>query len=216
MAQLELFNYFRSSAAYRVRIALNIKGLPYKYTAVHLLNQGGEQNHASYKQVNPMGEVPSINDNGFNLGQSMAIMWYLEDLKSEPPLFPTDSRGRVRVIELCEAVNSGIHPLQNLKVLQELEKRFAVDAATKENWCRFWIERGFTGLEKLMSRTAREYSFGSQLSAADCYLVPQMFNARRFNCDLSQFPTLCRVDENCRKLTPFQKADPMVQPDAPK
>ena len=215
MSKLDFFSYFRSSSAFRVRIALQLKKVPHNYHSVHLLNNGGEQRAEAYRQINPMGEVPAIHDNGFNLGQSMAILFYLDDCFPEPRLFPVEPKAKARVIELCEFINSGIQPLHNLIVQQELEKRYGVDSAGKEDWVHHWIQRGLATVERSLLKSAGTFSVGGQVSAVDCYLVPQYRAAQRFNTDLSAFPNVCRIAENCLKLEAFQKAEARNQPDTP-
>lgn len=216
MNNLKLYNYFRSSSAYRVRIALNLKGIPYDRVAVHLLNNGGEQNSAEYRAVNPMAQVPTLVDGNFNLGQSMAIINYIDDLHPQPKLFPINPKLRARVIQLCEIINSGIQPLQNLRVLQELEARFGADAAAKENWSQFWIHRGLEGLEKLLKTTAGQFCIDNEPSAVDCFLVPQIFVAKRNNLNLEPFPIITKINQNCLALKSFIDAHPDNQPDSPK
>lgn len=215
MNKLDFFGYFRSSSAFRVRIALNLKKVPHNYHAVHLINNGGEQRKEEYRKINPMGEVPGIHDNGFSLGQSMAILFYLDDKFPDPRLFPSDPQQKARVIELCEFINSGIQPLHNLIVQQELEKRYGVDSVGKEDWIQHWIRRGLTTVERTLVQTAGSFSVGGQVSAVDCYLVPQYRASQRFGMDLTSFPTVTRVAESCLKLEAFQKAEAKNQPDAP-
>lgn len=215
MSRLQSFSYFRSSAAFRVRIALHLKKVPHDYHAIHLLKNGGEQNQEEYRRLNPMGEVPAIAEDGFSLGQSMAILFYLDERYPEPLLFPREGQAKARVIQICEMINSGIHPLQNLKVLQELEKRYGVTQEGKESWVQYWIGRGFRSLETLLATTSGSYAFGGQVTAADLFVVPQIFTARRFKFDLSPFPIISRVGENCMKLEAFRKSEPGSQPDTP-
>lgn len=214
MANLKLYNYFRSSASYRVRIALNIKGLPFDYIPVHLVKNGGEQNQAAYRSLNPMMEVPTLVDGDFHLAQSMAIFFYLDDLHPQPRLFPSNPQRKARVIQICESINAGIQPLQNLKVLQELEKRYGADQAAKDSWVQLWVGRGFAGVEAMIADTAGTFALGGEVTAADCCIIPQVVTARRFNVDLSPYPTIRRVFENCTSLPAFQKADPTKQIDS--
>lgn len=215
MSRLQFYSYFRSSASFRVRIALHLKGIPHDYHAVHLLKDGGEQNQHAYRNVNPMGEVPSIVDGDFVLSQSMAILQYLDEKYPKPRLFPADLKSRCKVIQMCENINAGIQPLQNLKVFHELERRYGVDQAGKENWAQLWISKGFDGIEKSLEATAGTYAFGGEVSAADLYIVPQWFTSKRLNVDLSPYPIINRVTENCMKLEAFAKAEPSAQPDTP-
>ncbi len=216
MSRLQFYSYFRSSASFRVRIALNLKNVPYDYHAVHLLKDGGEQHQTAYRAVNPMGEVPSIVDGDFVLSQSMAILLYLDDKFPKPRLFPADPKTRARVVQFCENINSGIQPLQNLKVFHELEKRYGADQAGKESWAGLWINSGFASLEKQLATTAGTYAMGGDVTAVDLYIVPQVFTSRRLKVDLASYPIINRVTEACMQLEAFKKAEPSSQPDTPK
>jgi maleylacetoacetate isomerase len=215
MGRLQSYSYFRSSAAFRVRIALHLKQIPHDYHAVHLLKDGGRQNQAAYRDVNPMGEVPAIVDGDFNLAQSMAILFYLDDIRPKPELFPKEPRAKARVLQICENINCGMHPLQNLKVLQELERRFGAQQAAKDSWVQHWISLGFQSLEKILESTAGTYAFGGSITAADLFIVPQVFSARRFKCDLAPFPVIRRIADECMRLEAFKKSEPAAQPDTP-
>lgn len=210
-----LYSYYRSSASFRVRIALHLKQLSFEYRPIHLLEDGGQQHKEEYRKLNPMGEVPCLIVDGVALGQSMAILQYLDATHPQPPFFPKDPMARARVIQACEIINSGIQPLQNLKVTQELEKMFGIDHDGQKKWIFTWVTRGFTGLERLISTTSGQFAFGDEVSAADIYIVPQVFAARRFQVDLSAYPNILRSNENCMKLEAFQKAFPDQQPDFP-
>lgn len=212
---MTLHGYFRSSATYRVRIALNYKNIPYQVQPVHLVKDGGEQHKEGYRALNPMGEVPVLMWEGKAIGQSMAILQLLEELHPEPRLFGKTLAEKVKIIQICENVNAGIHPLQNLKVLTYLEKKHQFDQAKKDEWSRHWIESGLGALEKEAAKNAGPYFMGADLSAADVYLVPQLFNARRFKVDLNPYPTLMRIDEACTKLDCFKMAHPHRQVDTP-
>lgn len=215
MSEFALYSYFRSSSAFRVRIALSLKGIKYEYRPVHLINNGGEQNSPDYKRLNPVGEVPTLIHGNRPISQSIAIIDYLDHVQAEPRLFPVDPYARARVLQVCEIINSGIQPIQNLKVLQELERRCGFDQKKKTEWASHWIHDGFVGLEKFLEATAGTYCFGHQVTAADIYLVPQVFNAYRFNVPLEGFPVINRVHQACMLLAPFKDAAPEVQPDAP-
>ena len=212
MAEFTLYGYFRSSASYRVRIAMNLKNLKYEYKAVHLINNGGEQHNQEYKKLNPSEQVPTLVHNGKALGQSMAIIQYLDEVAPETPLFPAEPFEKARVIQFCEIINSGVQPLHNLAVIDELARRGVDD----KDWVIQVISKGLATLESFLKETAGTYCFGGKLTAADAFLVPQVFAARRFNTPTESYPTVMRVFENCSKLEAFQKAEPARQPDAPK
>ncbi len=211
-----LYSYFRSSASYRVRIALHLKKIDFEYKAVHLTKDGGQQNALNYKAVNPMSQVPTLVD-GMNLmSQSMAIIQYIDDKWSQSPqLFPKDPYKKALVIEVCELINSGIQPLQNLSVLQKLETDFKIDSNQKDKWCQHFIAKGFEALEKKIAQTAGKYCFGGELTAADCFLVPQVFGAIRFGLSMDAYPTLKRISETLGQLEAFKRAHPSNQPDTP-
>ncbi|HWP94551.1 MAG TPA: maleylacetoacetate isomerase [Gammaproteobacteria bacterium] len=211
-----LYTYFRSSASYRVRIALNLKGIAAEYRFVHLVRDGGEQHKPEYRRLNPQGRVPALVVDGRTLTQSLAIIEYLEETHPEPALLPGDPLGRARVRALAHTVASDIQPLGNLAVLQYLERELGIDQARREAWARHWIAQGFTALETLLAgdeRTGR-FCHGDAPTLADVCLVPQMFNARRMGLDLTPYPTLVRIDAECRKLEAFARAAPENQPDA--
>ena len=214
MSDLILYSYWRSSCSYRVRIALHLKGLDFEYRAVHLVKDGGEQKKADYLSLNPMGEVPCLVHKGHNLSQSMAIIEYLE-LFPNPSLLPTDPVDACRVRQICEHINTGIQPIQNLKVLQEIDRRFNVGGEGKAAWAGDWIARGFESLEKRVAQTAGTYCFGDTITAADLFLIPQVYNANRFSLDMDRYPTLKRINETCLEHDAFIKAEPSCQPDAP-
>jgi maleylacetoacetate isomerase len=213
---LTLHSYFRSSASYRVRIALNLKGLPYTYAPVHLLKDGGQQHTADYQRVNPAQLVPTLVDDGHAIGQSLAIMEYLEETHPEPPLMPRDALGRARVRSLAQSVACEIHPLNNLRVLQYLDNDLKVNETTKATWYRHWISLGFTAIEAMLanSPSTGTYCHGNTPGLADCCLIPQISNSRRFDTPLDAFPTIQRIEQACLALDAFAKAAPKLQPDA--
>lgn len=211
----KLYGYFRSSAAYRVRIALNLKGLDYAQVPVNLVK--GEQRDEANLVRNPQGLVPILEtDEGVQLSQSLAICEYLEERHPEPALLPADPAGRARVRSLAQLVACEIHPLNNLKVLKYLVHELKLDEAAKLAWYRHWIDEGFTALEaRLAGEPATgEFCHGDSPTLADLCLVPQVFNAERFECDLSAYPTIRRIAERCRAMDAFAKAAPGAQPDA--
>ena len=212
---LKLYTYFRSSAAYRVRIALNLKGLPYESVPVHLLRDGGEQHSDDYARLNPAELVPTLVDGEHALGQSLAIIEYLDEVHPSPPLLPGNALARARIRALAQSIACDMHPLNNLRVLQYLSREHQLDEAAKAMWVRHWITLGFTALEaQLQHASTGLFCHGDAPTLADCCLVPQMFNARRFATPLEGFPTLCRIEAACLALDAFQRAAPEVQADA--
>ena len=213
---MELYTYFRSSAAYRVRIALNLKGLRADYRYVHLVKDGGQQHQPEYRAVNPQGLVPALVDKDHVLTQSLAIIEYLEELHPNPRLLPEDSPGRARVRSLAQIVACDIHPLNNSRVLKYLEKELIADEAARKSWYQHWVVEGFTALEKLLAGNPAtgEFCHGNQPTVADICLVPQVFNARRFAVELSPYPTIRRINEHCLTIKAFADAAPEKQADA--
>ncbi len=214
MSDLVLYNYFRSSASYRVRIGLHQKQLAFEYKAVHLLNNGGEQNSADYKSLNPAAEVPTLIHGDAVLSQSMAILQYLDDVFPQHPLFPKDPFAKAKVIQFCEGINC-TQPYQNLRTLQFLEKKFQFSEAQKDQWLQEWLGRNLESSEKILQKTAGQFCFGDQVTAADAFLMPQLFTTQRFKIDLSKYPTILKIQKNCSEHTAFQNAHPFRQPDTP-
>ncbi len=213
---LQLYSYFRSSASYRVRIALHIKGLPYEYVPVHLLKDGGQQHSVDYQRINPAELVPALVDDGHSISQSLAIMEYLDETHPEPALLPRDALGRARVRALAQSIACEIHPLNNLRVLQYLERDLQLDETTKATWYRHWITLGFTALESTLANNPHTGMFchGETPGLADCCLIPQIANSRRFETPLDAFPTILRIEKACLALDAFAQAAPPLQPDA--
>jgi maleylpyruvate isomerase len=216
---LKLYTYFRSSAAYRVRIALNLKGLPYEALPVHLVKDGGQHLQDDYRRINPAGALPSLVDRDLVLSQSLAIIEYLDESYPYPPLLPGDPAARARVRAIALDVACEIHPLNNLRVLKYLTGQLGVAEDEKLAWYRHWVETGLAAIEaRLVSGPGAEltgrFCHGDHPTLADCCLVPQVFNARRFGCDLKHVPTVVRIDAECRNLAPFADAAPEKQPDA--
>ncbi|RAH36555.1 MULTISPECIES: maleylacetoacetate isomerase [unclassified Halomonas] len=210
-----LYGYFRSSAAYRVRIALNLKGLAYDQDPVDLV--AGEQRGEGYLADNPQGLVPTlVTDDGLRLTQSLAICEYLEEVHPEPALLPGDPAERARVRALAQLVACEMHPPNNLRVLKYLTGELGVDDAARLAWYHHWVHEGFTALEAMLSREAGsgEFCHGDAPTLADACLVPQVFNAERFECDLSAYPRIRRIADNARALDAFRRAAPGEQPDA--
>ena len=210
---MKLYSYFRSSAAFRVRIALNWKGLAFDTAAVHL--RRNDQSKPDYRNVNAQGLVPALEDGGQVLIQSMAILEYLDEVYPEPPLMPKLPADRVRVRALADIVACDIHPINNLRVLRYLTRELGHDEAVVAQWYNHWIASGFGALEALLAQDARtgDFCHGGSPSLADIALVPQVINAERYSLDLAPYPTLVRIYENCMRLQPFIDAHPRNQPD---
>ncbi|WKE64111.1 maleylacetoacetate isomerase [Gallaecimonas kandeliae] len=211
---MKLHGYWRSSAAYRVRIALALKGIDYQQVPVHLVKDGGQQHSAGYRALNPAELVPCLENEGLALGQSLAILEYLEETQGGPALLPAEPGPRALVRAFCQDIACDIHPLDNLRVLQYLKGEMGVSDEQKDSWYRHWIAVGFAALEQRLAKTAGQYCFGDTLTLADCCLVPQVYNARRFNLDLGPYPTLVAVAERLEALPAFIAAAPENQPDA--
>ncbi len=212
---MELYGYFRSSAAYRVRIALALKGLDCDNIPINLVPGVSQQRSADYLAINPQGRVPFFSDGNTAISQSPAILEYLEEVYPQVPLLPSDATGRATVRQLASLVACDIHPLNNLSVLQALKAGFGADEAAVQQWYHRWIIDGFTAFETLIKGTAGQFCYGDMPTFADIYLVPQLWNARRFNTPLDAFPEIGRIDDNCNALDAFQSAAPENQPDAP-
>lgn len=211
---IELYGYWRSSAAYRIRIALNLKGLEATPRSVHL--RRGEQGAPAYRRRNPLGRVPTLVDRGRTYTQSLAILEYLEERYPRPALLPRAAGARARVRALADLVACDIHPMNNLSVLKYLERELNIDSDMRLRWYRHWIGVGFAALETLLAddpRTGR-YCHGDRPTLADVCLVPQVYNARRFDCDLAAYPTIRRIDAACGTHEAFRRAVPEAQPDA--
>jgi len=214
--QLRLYSYWRSSAAYRVRIGLNLKGLAYETVPVHLVRDGGQQHAAEYVARNPQHMVPTLQHGARVIRQSVAILEYLDEAWPSPRLLPMTARDRARVRALALMVACDIHPLNNLRVLQYFEGTWNVPQAERDDWIKHWVIDGFTAMETLLAEDAATGTFchGATPGLADCCLVPQVFNARRFGVDMGAFPTLVRIEQACLALPAFDQARPENQPDA--
>jgi len=211
---MKLFGYYRSSAAYRVRIALNLKGLKVEHIAVHLRHR--EQNAAAFRDLNPSGLVPVLEHEGQHYTQSLAIMEYLEEIQPLPALLPAKPADRAFVRSLALGIACDIHPLNNLRVLNYLKEELLLDAPVRDRWYQHWIRAGFTALETMLAQDPRVGTFccGETPGMADACLVPQLYNAERMHCDTSAYPTLRRIGANARALSAFQAAEPERQADA--
>lgn len=213
---MKLYTYFRSSAAYRVRIVLALKGLEWEPAYVHMLRGGGEQHQPAYKAVNPQGLVPALEIDGQVLSQSTAICEYLEERFPEPALLPKTLEERAYVRAVMSAVACEIHPLNNLRVLKHITGTLGLDEDGKLAWYRHWIASGFAGLEALLAASGRagDCVLGDTPTLADAFIVPQVYNARRFDCPLDDFPIIARIADACDALPAFAAARPEAQGDA--
>jgi maleylacetoacetate isomerase len=214
--EFALYGYFRSSAAFRVRIALNLKGIAAELRFVHLLNDGGQQHRAEYKAVNPQELIPTLVHNGRAIGQSLAIIEYLDEIVPEPPLLPVGPASRARVRQIAYAVACDIHPVNNLRVNQYLKTSFNADGEAQVAWQKHWMAVGFTALEAMLagSKETGAFCHGSLATIADICLIPQLANARRVALDLEPYPTLTRIEAHALTHPAFDAALPKNQPDA--
>jgi maleylacetoacetate isomerase len=211
---MKLYGYFRSSAAFRVRIALNLKGLSYGQVSVHL--RKGQQGAPDFLKLNPLGLVPALADGPALLTQSLAIVEYLDETRPAPPVLPATPLGRARVRALAQAVACDIHPIDNLRVLNYLARELKADEAAVKAWFNHWIETGFKGIEAMLAASPETGRFchGDSPGLADICLVPQVFNSMRYALDLSPYPTIQRIHKACMALPAFDLAQPSKQPDA--
>jgi maleylpyruvate isomerase len=213
---MKLYTYFRSSAAFRTRIALNIKGIAYESASIEMRAPASAHRAPEFLAINPQGLVPALEHDGSTIAQSLAIIEYLNETHPDPPLLPASPVDRAHVRALALAVACDMHPLNNLRVLNYLRAPLALDEDTVNAWYHHWIGAGFTGLEENARRTTGDghYMFGTTVTLADIFIVPQMYNARRFKCDLEPYPTLRRICTHLESLPAFAKAAPEMQPDA--
>ncbi len=213
---MKLYSYWRSSAAYRVRIGLNLKNIPYEQIPVHLVKDGGEHLKAEYTTKNPQGLVPALElDDGTVLTQSLAILEYLDDLSKENLLLPTAAIEKAKVRALAQAVACDIHPVNNLRILKYLSNELGVSEEAKNIWYRHWIEVGFAAIEKTLKTSSNgSFCFGHAPTLADICLIPQVYNAHRFKVDMTVYPLLSKINEHCLTLEAFAKAAPQAQSDA--
>lgn len=207
---LKLYDYFRSSACFRVRIALNLKGLNYQIIPIHLINHGGEQHSDNYQKINPQNLVPALQDDDKIFSQSLAIIEYLDEVHPTPAFLPENAYEKALVRGIALAIAADIHPLNNLRVLKYLTDELAITEEQKSQWYHHWIHKGLNALEQRLVALQRsgDFCFGHQPTLADICLIPQLYNAKRFACDLSPYPTLVRIDNHCRNHPAFIKAWP--------
>jgi maleylpyruvate isomerase len=213
---MKLYTFFRSSASYRVRIALNLKGLTYEQTPIHLRRGGGEQFSAAYKRINPQALVPALEDNDRVFTQSLAIIEYLEEKYPNPPLLPAAAADRALVRSMAMVIACEVHPIQNLRVLALVKQEYDQTDERVNQWARHWIDLGLSALEQMILTQPNrgKFCFGDTPTLADICLVPQLGNARRYGCDLAQYPTIVSIEKNCVTIPAFANAAPEKQPDA--
>ena len=213
---MKLYTYFRSSAAFRTRIALNIKGIPYEPASIEMRAPASAHRTPEFLAINPQGLVPALQHDGATIAQSLAIIEYLNETHPDPPLLPASPVDRAHVRAMALAVACDMHPLNNLRVLNYLRAPLKLDEDTVNAWYHHWVGAGFTGLEENARRTTGDghHMFGTTVTLADIFIVPQMYNARRFKCDLEPYPTLRQICTHLESLPAFAKAAPEMQPDA--
>lgn len=207
---MKLYDYYRSTASYRVRIALNIKNISYETLAVHLINNDGEQRHPDYLQLNPQGLVPTLDENGHIISQSLAIIEYLDEMNPAPPLLPQTPLGRAQVRSMALTVACDMHPLNNLRVLTRLREQFQADEQQIQDWYHHWLRLGFDALEKRLQAFPHknQLCYGNEVSMADICLIPQVYNANRFGFTMSNYPIINEINAHCLTLTSFRDAAP--------
>lgn len=213
---MRLYTFFRSSASYRVRIALNLKGLTCEQAPIHLRRGGGEQLSPAYKAINPQALVPALEDDGRILTQSLAIIEYLEEKYPKPPLLPADPADKALARSMALVIACEVHPIQNLRVLNYVKATYNQTDAQVNQWAQHWIDLGLSALEQMIVAQPRRgrFCFGDSPTVADICLVPQLGNARRYGCDLANYPAILEIEKNCMALSAFADAAPEKQPDA--
>ena len=213
---MKLYTFYRSSASFRVRIALNLKGLTYDQVPIHLRRGGGEQLMANYRAINPQALLPTLEDSGRHLTQSLAIIEYLDETHPNPPLLPKSAADRALVRSMALVIGCEVHPIQNLRVLNYVKKEYNQTDEQVNRWAQHWIDLGLGALEQMITaQTARgKFCFGDSPTLADICLVPQLGNARRFDCDLSRYPSILSIEKACIAIPAFADAAPEKQPDA--
>jgi maleylacetoacetate isomerase len=214
--EIKLYSYWRSSACYRVRIALNLKGISYEQAPIHLRRGGGEQLGAAYKAINPQALVPALDDNGTILTQSLAIVEYLEEKYPNPPLLPKDPADKAIVRSMALIIACEVHPIQNLRVLNYVKATYHQTDEQVNQWAQHWIDHGLSALEQTIVAQAKrgKFCFGDAPTLADVCLVPQLGNARRYGCALAKYPAILAIEKNCMAVKAFAEAAPEKQPDA--
>jgi maleylacetoacetate isomerase len=210
----KLYTFWRSSASYRVRILLNLKGLDYTAVPIHFRKEGGQHRKPGFLTKNSQGLLPVWEDDDWSLSQSLAIMEYLDEMHPAPPLLPANAKARAEVRAISQAIACDIHPLNNLRVMAYLKQQMGQSEDQVKDWYQHWVALGFDALETDLKQTAGEYCYGDQITIADCCLVPQVYNAQRFDCDMVQYPTIRRINETLNMMEAFQKATPENQSDA--
>lgn len=212
---MKLYGYFRSGTSHRTRIAMNLKQLDYESISINLAQD--EQLQSTFKAINPQGLVPVLEAKDLVMFQSPAILEWLEEAYPQPPLLPDDTVGRVRVRSLSAIIGCDIHPINNRRILQYLRNELNVDESQVITWCQRWISEGFAALESLLAEDKHrgDFCYGNQPTLADCYLIPQVYSARRFKVDLSPYPNIVAIDKHCHTLQAFIEAAPENQPDTP-
>ena len=212
---MKLYGYFRSGTSHRTRIAMNLKQLDYESISINLAQD--EQLQSTFKVINPQGLVPVLETKDLVMFQSPAILEWLEEAYPQPPLLPNDRAGRVRVRALSAMIGCDIHPINNRRILQYLRNELNVDESQVMAWCQRWISDGFAALESLLDEDKHRgnFCYGNQPTLVDCYLIPQVYSARRFKVDLSPYPNIVAIDKHCHTLQAFIEAAPENQPDAP-
>ncbi|MCW8451219.1 maleylacetoacetate isomerase [Legionella quinlivanii] len=207
---MKLYDYYRSTASYRVRIALNIKNISYEKITVHLVNNGGEQHHPDYLNLNPQGLVPTLDEHGHIVTQSLAIIEYLDEISPSPPLLPATPFGRAQVRSLAMLVACDMHPLNNLRVLNQLRSQFKASDEEISQWYHHWLKEGFDAFERRLSTIPHKHQlcYGNEVSLADICLIPQVFNARRFNFSMDEYPLITEIEAYCLSLPAFKNAAP--------
>lgn len=215
MSDFVLYNYFRSSTSYRIRIAMNLKQINYTYQPVHLLKDGGEQFRSDYRKLNPASGVPTLKHGDVVVSQTMAIVEYLDQISPDRKLIPPEAKMGAKVRRFCETINADIHSYGNLRTLNYLESKFGADQDKKNEWVAHWFDLGFKSLEEMLAEHSGSCCFGNQITAADAFLIPLIFTAERFKVDITKYPLAMAINERCTKLPEFSKAHPYRQPDTP-